>query len=67
MTYVEEAIQNQKKLADEIGAPYFAPSNGICWKCHQQIYGTGTNQISKERAAKDFITGCPHCYQTYCD
>ena len=67
MDYVQEAIQNQEKLVSELGTPYFAPADGICWKCHQQIYGTGTNQITKERAAKEFITCCPHCHQTYCD
>lgn len=65
--YVQEAIQNQKKLVSKLSAPYFAPSDGICWKCHKQIFGTDERQITKERAAKEFITCCPLCHQTYCD
>ena len=65
--YVQEAISNQEKLVSKLGTPYFAPADGICWKCGRQIFGTGESQITKERAAKEFITGCPHCHQTYCD
>ena len=67
MTYVEEAIENQKKLVSRLSTPYFAPYGGICWKCGKQIFGTGERQITKEQASIELITNCPHCHQTYCD
>lgn len=44
-------------------APLFAPEDGFCWSCHQQIY----TRISLERAGSDLITGCPHCSRSYVD
>ncbi len=60
---LDEKIKAQRKYAAEIGAPYFAPTRGICWKCHRQIY----ERISLEKASTELITGCPWCCRSYCD
>ena len=80
----QKAIIAQRKLCEEKGYPHFAPENGVCWRCHKNIYDeikeegrdwrTGkpngkfyTHGISVERAAKELVTGCPHCNRSYCD
>ena len=45
------------------GGPYFAPKDGFCWSCGEQIY----ERISWEQARHELITGCPHCSRSYCD
>lgn len=68
----DKAIAAQKEYCNAKGYPHFAPHNGICFRCHKQIYeqidhdGYKTG-ISVERAGKELITGCPHCNRTYCD
>lgn len=73
---VSEAIAAQKAYWERTGAPHFAPSDGICWSCHRQIYAgewveTGHSRyrsgISVEEAGNRLITGCPHCMRSYCD
>lgn len=39
MTYnISEAIKAQEQFCDKNEYPCFAPDNGICWDCHQNIY-----------------------------
>lgn len=60
---VLEKIQAQKNYCQENKVPYFAPGNGICWKCRKQVY----NAITMESASTQLITGCPYCHRSYCD
>lgn len=62
---VEEAIAAQEKYCKEHGDPLFAPSDGRCYKCWQQIYGP--NGWSVEKAGSCLITGCPYCRRSYVD
>ena len=67
-----QAIKAQKKYCEEHKLPHFAPYDGICWCCRQNIYKPMeykeyVSGISVERAGKELITGCPHCNRTYCD
>lgn len=70
-----KAIEGQIKHCKEKGYPYFAPNDGVCWDCNQQIYSEGKSRwsgriskgISVERASSELITGCPHCNRSYCD
>ena len=69
---VTEAIAAQRKYCEENGVPHFAPRNGICWRCHRNIYepvnhGKYTAGISVEKAGRTLVTGCPHCCRSYCD
>jgi hypothetical protein len=60
---VAEKIAAQNQYQIEKHLPNFAPSDGICYRCRRQIYG----RISFEKASTELITGCPLCYQSYCD
>jgi hypothetical protein len=69
---VQAAIAAQKKLQQEKGYPDFAPHNGVCYKCHGQIYEERHTKgcphgISVESASAHLVTGCPHCYYSYCE
>jgi hypothetical protein len=73
----------QTILCKEKGYPHFAPGNGVCWKCHQNIYkpieherrdwqthaiiGKYITGVSVEKASTELVTGCPHCNRSYCD
>lgn len=68
-----KAREAQEKYCIEHKVPHFAPMDGICYKCHRNIYeeieqpyGAKTG-ISVEKASKGLITGCPHCNRSYCD
>jgi hypothetical protein len=60
---VEKAIEGQKLYWAATGAPQFAPSNGICFSCKEQIY----NRISVKEATTKLVTGCPYCNRSWCD
>lgn len=72
---ISKAIKAQEWHCKTKILPHFAPKNGICWSCHQNIYsvkgrtryGKETSGYSVERAAGQLITGCPFCSRSYCD
>lgn len=69
---VNEAIKGQREYWEKNKAPDFAPSDGICWRCHNQIYAPVKNSgyvsgITIEYAKTRLVTGCPHCHRSYCD
>ena len=64
----------QIKYCHDNKAPYFAPEDGRCYKCHANIYekshlhdGSVSWGITIESAGAKLITGCPHCHRSYCD
>lgn len=63
---VLEAIRQQKEYCKRHSLPHFAPLDGICYKCHRQIY-SGPAAISAEQAATSLVTGCPYCRRSYVD
>ena len=63
MTQTEQSIKAQWDLCQEKEYPHFAPRDGRCYACGQQIY----ERISVERASKELITGCPWCHYSYCE
>jgi hypothetical protein len=60
---VSEALKAQADYCSREKLPHFAPDDGICWKCNNQIY----EKIPISRAANSLVTGCPWCYRSYCD
>ena len=71
---VSGSIAAQERYCKKNSYPHFAPSNGICYRCHQQIYAEGIKRsgnlsegISVEKAGSELITGCPHCNWSYCE
>ena len=79
LTYDKELAANrQMEFASSNGFPHFAPLNGVCFKCRKNIYEpieikssngheTFIRGISVESASSSLITGCPHCFASYCD
>lgn len=69
---VSESIKAQRTYCTTNEAPDFAPNDGVCWKCHNQIYAPIKNSgyvsgITTEYARTKLVTGCPHCNRSYCD
>lgn len=72
---IETAIKSQEQYCIKNKYPHFAPDDGICWDCCQNIYadkgrtrsGKETHGISVEGAGNHLITGCPFCSRSYCD
>lgn len=73
-----EATKAQAQYCKDRQVPHFAPQNGRCWSCNQDIYSTARRKwngrfegeskgISVEKAGRELVTGCPHCYRSYCD
>lgn len=56
-------IVAQKKYAEDNKLPLFAPREGLCPFCNEQIY----NLISLEKAGMELITHCPYCSGAYND
>lgn len=44
----------------------FAPYDRRCWNCGKDIT-QGENAITLEKLGDYIITGCPHCYRSFCD
>lgn len=78
MFNIDKAIDAQKHYCSVLGQPYFAPRDGICPNCNQNIYSevehvvegktSITHQytgISVDTAASFLITECPHCHNKF--
>lgn len=55
----------QDRYCAERDLPRFAPSDGRCFRCREDIYGT--KGYSVEMAGKILITSCPICNRSFCD
>ena len=74
---VEKSIERQRAYCERHEYPHFAPGNGVCWKCHEQIYQPKerpgwngrkyTTGIGTKSAGEVLVTGCPHCNVSYCE
>ncbi|WP_027633352.1 hypothetical protein [Clostridium hydrogeniformans] len=66
---IRNCMRIQKELCEEKGYPNFAPSSGTCWKCNRNIYQS--YQIRERKSIGEtgerLVTGCPHCFRSYCD
>ena len=60
---LQAKINAQEKYCRETGLPRFAPADGICYRCHKQIYDV----IELKNAQSTLITGCSHCHYSYCE
>lgn len=69
---VEMSVNNQREGVKRGDFPGFAPDNGICYRCKENIYRKKdhpqgyTTGITIEKS-KYLVTGCPHCNRSYCD
>ena len=67
---IQECIANQNKLCREKGYPHFAPANGVCYRCHRNIYQNyllNNGQVSCGKSGLELVTGCPHCNLSFCE
>ena len=60
---VRDKCKAQKQYCQENNCPHFAPYDGRCWCCGNQIY----EYYSIEHASATLITGCPHCKRSFVD
>ena len=59
----QKAVELQRKFCLFSGFPLFAPRDGVCYHCGNQIY----EKISTAEAATRVVTSCPHCNHTFVD
>ena len=69
---VNQARAAQDDFCKRKNLPRFAPFDGHCWRCGNNIYrqmqhGSYATGISVEYARSHLVTGCPHCHRSYCD
>lgn len=78
---IQKAIAAQEKFCSDHNIPLFAPTDGRCFKCGDNIYSCRSHKnpytttrgkfyytgITVEEAGKFHITGCPHCNKSFCD
>ena len=58
----EELLAAQHAFCKARGAPMFMPGSGRCWHC-----GADMVDAFGDRLRTEIITGCPHCFWSYCD
>jgi hypothetical protein len=63
---LKECKERQVKVCKEKNWPHFAPTSGVCWRCHRNIYQNYDDSGLGEDGSKPII-GCPHCNRSYCD
>lgn len=68
----QSAVDLQRQFCSEHHVPIFAPTDGICYHCHENIFkplcsGGYISGISQGQAASVLITSCPHCHHTFVD
>ena len=71
---VQAKIEAQEAFCKENNLPNFTPTDGFCFSCGSQIWADKEfrdNSISRGKSYKsaqsEHITGCPHCYRSFCD
>lgn len=66
---VFKSIKEQEDYCKNNHLPHFAPYDGVCWNCGKNIYESDERGfgITTKKASSDLITGCPHCFKSYCD
>ena len=62
-----QSIILQKQYCYTKKIPLFIPPDGVCYnrKCRKNIFNRGGYTVHE--AASTHITGCPFCYDTWCD
>ena len=55
----EKLIEAQIKYCEEKDYPFFAPKDGYCWHCRENIV--------TDKWTTEHITSCPRCSRSYCD
>ena len=75
---MQASVLAQRRFCRSHDLPRFAPNDGWCYYCHNQIYAmakhidpyTGAvsyTGITTDEAESTLVTGCPHCHRSYVD
>jgi hypothetical protein len=65
---VTESINLQQLFCINAAIPNFAPIDGNCYSCKNNIYLPLVKPgITTAKAGSEHITGCPHCNKTFLD
>lgn len=67
---LDDCKERHRELCAQQGLPNFAPTRGICYRCHRNIYQPypiKSGQISEGETGEEYITGCPHCHHSFCE
>ncbi len=66
---VRKSIRAQERFCNMVEKPLFAPYDGYCTGCNNNIYKSSKSHsgISLIMAAMTHITSCPHCNKTFLD
>ena len=60
----QKAIKAQEDYCKNKNLPFFAPYNGRCYSCGQDIFEEPYG-YTVEYAGSKLITGCPHCMVSF--
>lgn len=61
-----KSIKAQEEYCEKHSVPHFAPYDGTCKSCWQDIY-SGKYGYTVEHAASSHITSCPYCRASFCN
>jgi hypothetical protein len=57
-------LENQRGTCRRIGAPFFMPADGKCFRCKRDII---PELIANDEDGTGHVTGCPLCCRSYCE
>lgn len=63
------AAKAQNAYCEAKKLPRFAPFDGRCWRCNNQIYAPcgARAGITVQEAGSCHVTYCPHCHRAFDD
>ena len=61
--YLQSCVRAQSDYCESHRIPMFAPTNGVCWRCKNNIF----NIITIIGAKSTHITRCPYCSMSFCE
>jgi hypothetical protein len=73
-TDINKAIALQSEMCAKTITPHLAPDDGICSRCHRNIYqdytvlnGRPGREELRGETGERIVTGCPHCFHSFCE
>lgn len=60
---ISHKLLAQKNYCKNNNLPFFAPNDGFCFSCHNQVF----KKVNFREASSSLITGCNHCHRSFCD
>jgi uncharacterized OB-fold protein len=57
-------LELQAKRCSDTGAPFFMPTDGICWHCGRDVVAV---ELEWGNDGSELVTGCRWCSYSYCE